>query len=54
MVVQIDLENNSICHKWLSLEDIRKHTSYNPEKIKEAIDKKEEYNGYLWYEWVRK
>ena len=54
MVVQIDIGNNAICHKWYSLEDIRKHTSYNSEKIKEAIEKKEEYCGYIWYEWVKR
>ena len=54
MVVQIDIENNAICHKWYNVEDIRKHTSYDLDKVKEAIDKKEEYCGYIWYEWVMK
>ena len=54
MIVQIDLENNSICHKWYSVEMIKQKTSYEPEKIKEAIDKKTMYAGYLWYEWVMK
>lgn len=54
MVVQIDIENNAICHKWYNVEDIIKHTSYDLDKIKEAIEKKEEYCGYIWYEWVMK
>ena len=41
MVVQIDIENNAICHKWYNVEDIRKHTSYNLDKVKEAIEKNE-------------
>ena len=54
MIAQIDLENNSICHKWYSIDDIRKHTSYDSDKIKDAIEKKEEYSGYIWYKWDNK
>lgn len=51
MIVQIDLENRSICHKWYSIEQIKQHTSYNIDDIKEAINDKTIYEGYLWYEW---
>lgn len=54
MILQIDFNNNTICSKWYSLEKIKQHTSYNPDKIKDAIEKKEQYGGYIWYKWDNK
>lgn len=54
MIVQIDLDNRSICNRWYSIEQIKQHTSYNPDDIKEAIKNKTIYCDYLWYEWNKK
>ena len=54
MILQIDEETNTVCSKWYSLEKIKQHTSYNPDSIKDAIEKKEQYGGYIWCEWNKK
>ena len=48
MILQFDIEDNKIVHQWESVDKIRKHTSYDENSIKKAIEDSKPYGGCLW------
>ena len=54
MILQFDIENNTIVHKWLSLTKIEQNTSYDADSIKRAIKNREPYGKCLWLEYNNK
>ena len=51
MILQIDTQTNTVCHRWYSIEMIKQKTSYDADDIKKAIAEKKEIGGYAWVEW---
>ena len=54
MILQLDIEDNKIVHKWESVDKIRQHTSYDENSIKKAIEDSKPYGGCLWIEYSNK
>ena len=53
MILQFDIEDNKIVHKWESVEKIRQHTSYDENSIKKAIEDSKPYGGCLWLNYCK-
>ena len=54
MILQVDTQNNTLVHKWYSIELIKQKTSYDADDIKKAIAEKTEMGGYIWLEFNNK
>ena len=54
MILQVDTQNNTLVHKWYSIEMIKQKTSYDADDIKKAIAEKTEMGGYIWLEFNNK